>query len=394
MSLKNIIIFILVILHYHRGKTQSGITAVVDAIKRNNKELRASVHYYESESLHFKTGLTLPNPAIGFDYMIGSPSTAGNQTDFTITQAFDFPTVYTRKKALSNLQIAQLPFMNISVRQNILLDAQKTCNEIIYLNKMLAELTKRKLSAEKLMQDFVQSMKNGDGNMIDVNKTKLHLADINASYRHHQSLLQQASQKLKSLNGEVEIIFTDSLYSLQDVSVSVDALLTESIKNDPNIHYLESEKLIAQQEISVAKAMTLPKIEAGYHYQAILGQRFQGGHVGFSIPLWENRNLVQSKDAKWIFADAQLDVQRNKRFFELRQVYSKYESTKIQLDEYKSVLASSNSLSLLTKALEMGQISSIAYFMETSFFYNTMDKYLTIEREYHDLIYEMNKYKL
>lgn len=394
MSFKNIIIFILVLSHCHQGYTQTGIVAVMDEVKRNNKELRANAQYYESESLHFKTGLTLPNPSIGFDFMTGSPATAGNQTDLTITQAFDFPTVYARKKTLSNLQIAQLPYMNASVRQNIILDAQKTCNEIIYLNKMLVELSKRKVSAEKIKQDFVQSLENGDGNMIDVNKTKLQLSDINASYRHYQSLLQQALQKLKSLNGEVEIIFTDSLYSLQDVPATVDALLTESIKNDPSIHYLESAKLIAQQEIAIAKAMTLPKMEAGYHYQSILGQRFQGGRVGISIPLWENRNLVQSKNAKWIYTDAQLDAQRNKRFFELRQVYLKYESTKMQLDEYKSALSSINSLPLLTKALEMGQISSIAYFMETSFFYNTIDKYLIIEKEYHDLIFELNKYKL
>ncbi|MBC7885386.1 MAG: TolC family protein [Saprospiraceae bacterium] len=394
MNFNNLIILLFSITFYHQGKTQNGIEEVIAAIKKNNKQILAYAQYNESERLMYKTGLTLPNPAVGFDFMAGSPATAGNQTDLTITQAFDFPSVYGRKKELSDLLIAQLPYQSTSMRQHILMEAQKTCNEIIYLNKMLAELTKRKVSVEKLNRDFYKSMENGDGNILDVNKAKLQLAEVNAMYRHHQSLLQQALLKLTSLNGGLEINFTDSTYATQLTSTAMDEFVKVSLTDDPDIKYMESAKMIAQQEIAVAKAMTLPKMEVGYHYQAILGQRFQGGHVGFSIPLWENRHLVKSKHSKWIYADMQLEAQRHQRYLELRQIYDKYESTKELLAEYTTVLSSINSLPLLNKALEMGQFSTIEYFMETSYFYNTVDKYLLIEKEYHDMVFEMNKYKL
>lgn len=394
MTFNHLIKICLILSFYHYGKTQNSMADVVSYIKTNNKQIQAYSQYNEAERQNYKVGLTLPNPTVGYDFMVGTPATAGNQTDLTVTQAFDFPTVYGRKKELSNLQIAQLPYQATSMRQNILLEAQKTCNEIIYLKKMLVELTKRKERAEKLNQDFNKSLENGDGNIIDVNKTKLQLADINAVYRQYQSQLQQSQLQLTSLNGGLEIILMDSVYSEQLVNTSFDELEKESLSQDPNLKYLESAKMIAQQEINVAKALNLPKLEVGYHYQGILGQRFQGGHLGFSIPLWENRHLVQAKNLKLNYADMQFKAQRNLKYHELRQIYDRYKNTKVMLDDYKTVLSSLNSLPLLNKALELGQISTIEYFMETTYFYSTVDKYLLMEKTYYDLICEMNKYTL
>lgn len=394
MTYHPLIIICLVLFCVHQGSTQSDLNDVLVSIKNNNKQIQAYSQYSEAEKLQYKVGLTLPNPTVGYDFMVGTPATAGNQNDLTITQAFEFPTVYGRKKELSELQIAQLPYQAASVRQNILLETQMTCNEIIYLKKMLSELTKRKESVEKLNRDFNKSLENGDGNIIDVNKTKLQLVDVNASYRQYQSQLQQAQLRLTSLNGGIEITFMDSVYTEQMVNATLETLVKESLIQDPNLKYLESAKMIAQQEIKVAKALTLPKMEVGYHYQGILGQRFQGGHFGFSIPLWENRHLVQAKDSKRLHADKQLDAFIHQKQLDVRQVYDKFKNTKVILDEYKTVFSSLNNVSLLNKALEMGHISTIEYFMETSYFYNTVDKYLLMEKSYYDLSFEIHKYKL
>jgi outer membrane protein, heavy metal efflux system len=52
--------------------------------------------------------------------------------------------------------------------------------------------------------------------------------------------------------------------------------------------------VIGQQMVEVSKALNLPKFETGYHYQAMLGQRFNGLHLGLTIPLWENKNKVNA----------------------------------------------------------------------------------------------------
>ncbi|MCG7859719.1 hypothetical protein MD537_22260, partial [Flavihumibacter sediminis] len=64
--------------------------------------------------------------------------------------------------------------------------------------------------------------------------------------------------------------------------------------NDPVIQSLEQEKIISQQQVLVQKALNLPKFEAGYHSQGILGQSYKGIHGGIVIPLWENRGRLEA----------------------------------------------------------------------------------------------------
>src|SRR3989304_8690567 len=118
------------------ANAQSTIDTVLANIAKNNKTIFANTHYWEAQKLQYKTGLTPYNPSVNYDYLIGSPSTAGNQTDFTITQTFDFPTVYIKKKQVAEQQIGQAEFQLIAKRQEVLLEAKIICVELVYRNKM------------------------------------------------------------------------------------------------------------------------------------------------------------------------------------------------------------------------------------------------------------------
>lgn len=72
---------------------QTTIDSVLVNIAKNNKTIVANTKYWEAKKLEYQTGLTPYNPKVDYDYLIGTPSNAGNQTDFAITQSFDFPTV-------------------------------------------------------------------------------------------------------------------------------------------------------------------------------------------------------------------------------------------------------------------------------------------------------------
>ncbi len=49
---------------------------------------------------------------------------------------------------------------------------------------------------------------------------------------------------------------------------------------------------------------------------------------------------------------------------------------------------------LLKKALDFGQISSIEYFMESIYFYESFDTYLQVEKEYHLAVADLLKHQL
>ncbi len=373
---------------------QTTIDSVLVNIAKNNKTIVANTKYWEAKKLEYQTGLTPYNPKVDYDYLIGTPSNAGNQTDFAITQSFDFPTVYARKKQLSNEQIKQAEFQLNANRQEVLLEAKIICIELIYRNKFNSELTTRKQNTVKWLTAFQKSLEKGQGNIMDVNKAKLQLIEINASFQENLSISNQLNQKLTELNGGVPIQFSDTAYSSFEFISDFETLEQEIEANDPVRKYLEQEKVIGQNEVSLSKSLTLPKIETGYHYQSILGQRFNGVHFGLTIPLWENKNIVKTQQAELILNEANLQDHINEHYYDIKQKYERMTNLKITLDEYQTLFSSLNNVELLDKSLSLGQISTIEYFMEMTYYYEALKNYLKTEMEYNKVVAELYKYQL
>jgi outer membrane protein TolC len=265
---------------------------------------------------------------------------------------------------------------------------------LIYRRKLQSELSIRKQNAEKWLSAFQTSVEKGQGNIMDLNKAKLQVIEIKAASQENISTTNQLIHKLTELNGGLPIEFADTAYASIDLIPNFEALLQEIRSNDPMWKYLEQEKVIGEQEISLSKSLNLPKIETGYHYQAILGQRFNGLHVGLTIPLWENKNKVKTQQAELFLNEATLHNHVLEQHYEVKQKYEQMTNLKITLDEYHTLFESLNSLDLLDKSLSLGQISTIEYFMELTYYYDALKNFLKIEMEYYMVVAELYKYQL
>src|SRR3546814_8737886 len=125
MKLNIFIITIVTLVLITKAKAQSTIDSVLAEVLRNNKTIQADRQYWESQKLMFKTGLTPSDPTVRYEYMRGNPTNTGNQTDITISQGFDFPTVYGKKNQLANQQIVQADLKVADMRQNILFNTKE-----------------------------------------------------------------------------------------------------------------------------------------------------------------------------------------------------------------------------------------------------------------------------
>ncbi|HBK70718.1 MAG TPA: transporter [Flavobacteriaceae bacterium] len=375
-------------------KAQNNIDDVLLEIAKNNKSIKENQQYIEAKKLQYKTGLTLKNPSVEYEYLNGSPANAGNQTDFLILQSFDFPTAYSKKKQVAELQIGQTDFQLTAIRQDILLDAKQICIKLIYYNKKQAELEKRLQNVNKLNSDYQKKLNNGEANILDANKAKLQLINLQNDMRFNSSKIIQITQKLTELNGGIPIEFNDTVYQIPPTVPYFNSLMDSIESNSPSLKSLQQEKEINQKKVELTKALTLPKMEAGYRYQSILGQQYQGVHFGLTIPLWENINTVKFQKAQTLFSEVKVDEHKNQHHSEIKQLYEKYQNLNITLSEYKQILTAINNTELLEKSLKLGEISSIQYFMEINYFYNSFDKYLQLEKEYYLVIAELYKYRL
>jgi outer membrane protein, heavy metal efflux system len=391
---KTIPIVLLVLGFAASSFSQSNIAPLLLEIAKNNKTIIANQQYWEAKKLLYKTGITPDNPTVAYEYLIGSPTGAGNQQDLFILQSLDFPSVYVKQKQVTEHQVAQDEYQQIANRQDILLEAKHYCIELVYLNKNNRVINRRLNSVTKLNNAYQQKFNSGDASRLDIGKIKLQVLQLENEIRTNKSSINQLNQKLTALNGGIPVVFSDTMYVLTEIIPAFMVLETDIEENDPIIKSIHAQKEIDQKKLELSKALALPRIEGGYHSQSILGQRYQGIHVGMTIPLWESKNTVKHQKAHLIYNELQVEDHKNQHHSEIQQLYERYESTKTTLAEYQKLLPTLNSQSLLQKALDLGEISSIQYFLEISYYYNFYDEYLSLEKEYNQVVAELYKYQL
>ena len=136
----------------------------------------------------------------------------------------------------------------------------------------------------------------------------------------------------------------------------------------------------------------MPKLQAGYLSESIFGQDFKGFTVGLSIPLWQNKNTVKFAKANTVAMENMIIDNKVQLYNQLKVLHTKAIELQNSSIEYKSKLQLFNSSELLKKALDKGEISLIDYILELSFYYESVNNLLELERDMNNTIAELNQY--
>lgn len=379
---------------YFPVRAQSGIGEVLKSIEANNKTLHAGQQLNESQKLEAKTGKFLPNPTVELNQLWADRSVGGNSYEFAAVQSFDFPTTYFNKNKLSKLKINTADHQYAATRQEILLKAQQTCQEIIYLRKQHALLEKRLHNAEQLEQLYRERLALGDANQMEYNKIQLEKVNANNASRRNAAALRAQLELLQSLNGGLPIEFSDTAYAMPTALPAYEELESAYLAADPNLKSLNSESESAQREIKVNRALTLPKFDLGYRRNGGSSETLNGFRIGMSIPLWENRNTVKQAKAKAEYAVLNLEDNTQTLKATLRDLYLQAQALETSCNEYAQTISMQRTEDLLNRALISGQISMVDYFVEISLLYDSIQNYLDVEKEYQNVMAQLLQYQL
>jgi outer membrane protein TolC len=360
---------------------QNTLDALLTQIERNNPMLRTEKQRVEAAAKEYQTGIWLYDPQVNYDWLKGFPNSAGNQNDLTVTQAFDYPTAYARRRKLAGFRTTQLAFESQSLRQDVLLEAKLSGIQLIFLNKRRAELARRLQAGQLFLDNYQKKFDARDATALDLNKARHQVVNLKTDLKLLEAEAAEYLTRLAALNGGETLILTDTLYPAITSISAFDAIAQTIEASDPDLQFLQAQQQVGSAQVSLTKALNLPKMEAGYHYQGILGQNFHGLHVGMSVPLWENKNRVAQLQLQTAYYAGQLESQRNERYFTAKRLYEKFQNLQAGLDEYRQSLLSLNNLDLLDKALAGGQITTLEYFVEQSLLYESRDRLLELERE-------------
>jgi len=372
---------------------QTSIEQVLLEVEQNNTTLVALKRKVDAETIGNKTDLFLPNPEVEFNYLFGSPSSIGNRTDISVTQGFDFPTVYSRKSDLSDLRNEQILLEYEKQKKDLFLHTRQVCNKLIYLNSILNEYSERIENARRMVTLFQTKFETGEANILDYNKARLGLLDLTKKAESLQVSREEQLAELTRLNGGKEIDFGIHLFQTIVIQNDFENWYAQAEQNNPVLAWLKLETEVSRQNEKLNSALALPKFQAGYMSEKVVGEHFQGVTVGVSVPLWESKNKVKAARAQTEVAQAVEQDNKLQFYNMLKALHAKAVQLENSLNDYQKELNLCNNTELAAKALEAAEISMIDYIMELTVYYESFNNMIEIQKELHQTLAELQQYE-
>ena len=377
------------------GSRAQGIEGVLQQIEQNNLSLRAHSSLTEARSLDARTANQLSNPHVQYVHAWGTPAEAGKNGELVATQSFDFPTAYARRAQMAKMQRSHFTADHALVRQQTLLEAKQLCIDLIALRRQKAVADERAQNAERIAEVYGSRLEAGKGTIIEKNRADMELTAARNAVSMIEIEIEAAENRLRTLNGGVEIEFADTEYAPLAELMPLAEMEALYADRDPSLLVAASQVEIAEQSVKVERAKTLPQFTVGYKLAHSTGQHFNGVVVGMSVPIFSGYRNTRAAKAQAAYAEAEHLSAVNDVRTSLAAMYERVEVLERSIAEYRSIEAEmSDYRSYLARAIEAGQISIIDYYSSLSNYYDVLSARIDFERQLQQVHAQINSVML
>ncbi|MCQ2300754.1 MAG: TolC family protein [Bacteroidales bacterium] len=387
--MKRISSIILFLLAAYAGMAQMRYTQVLVQLE-NESPLFAALHQQlEAQQLAAKAGSLLDNPEVEFALFRGTPGEVGNRWDLGVTQQFDFPTAYKHKARIRRLAAAGAEIDYRVRRQELIMEAQLLCADIVYYNALVENYTRCAATADSLALLYQKRFENGDCNIIDFNRVQMESSEAQNKLALAIAERDMLLGELQVLNGGQNVSFNQTSYEPVALPSSFESWYREMEQSNPALAQLESQLNISQSEYSLARSESLPSFSVGYASENTTGEVFRGAKVGMTLPLWKNRGQVKKSMAEQHVAEVELSNARLSYYNHLRGLYNKVSALKKNVDRLNLTFSNHGSTALLQKAFAASEISLEEYLLGIDFYNDAAVSLLEAQHELEQAVIEL-----
>ena len=366
---------------------QTHYAQVLEDVEANNPVLLAARKRAEAQQTAAHVGALLPNPEVEAAYFWGDPSSVGIRWDLGISQSFEMPSVLVRRARLRKLQEQAAGLDYQVVRNATLLEAQLTCADIIYYRALGMIYTRRCQAAIRIADLYQRRYAAGDCSILDYNRAQMNLADVQNRAAEINLQGDHAVHDLQRLVGGESYLFYQSEYEEVRVETSFESWYEQLEMQNPSLRLLDNQVEAARYQRQLSRAQWLPEMSVGYASENVVGQSFRGVKVGLSLPIWSQQRAVKASRLAEAAATEELSSQRTEWFSRLQCMFHRHEALIRNVGNLREAFQRCNSIDLLDKALDAGEISLEQYLLEADYYYN-------IEMQIWDVAHELEQLHL
>lgn len=380
---------------------ESEIRSVLTQVAQNNLTLKALKHEGEAQVLDLKADNMLGGPTVEYSPFFKDGYGGVAESELVVSEEIQFPTKYAMRRKQASLHQQTTERAYNKERRDILLQAKLLCLDIIRVNQTVNMLTERMEGSNTLRQMYAKRMEAGDANILEVNKVDLDRMEVKMLLSEMQNERFVLLRQLQQLNGGKEIDVKATEFPEEETIGDYDTFVKLALLSDADIQTAEASLRSAIHEVSISKKEWLPNITMGYRRNTsvnseqltVNNEKVNGFLVGLSFPLISSKNKVRAAKNRQKSMEMQVEQTRLDSEAQLRSCYQQMMTLQQVLD-HSDVKMMQETLSLLSKALQHGEISALQYYTEINSIYEKLQRHIDVHCQSAKLKAELHKHEL
>ncbi|HZY26401.1 MAG TPA: TolC family protein, partial [Bacteroidales bacterium] len=255
-------------------------------------------------------GASLDLPKTVIDGQYGQFNSFLNDNSFTVSQSFEFPSVYINRSRLAkaNIRSGELQYM---VSQ---LEIATQVKQVFWQYVFLTSKQNLLIYQDSLYSGFLHAAelraKSGETNRLEMITARSQSLEVKNQLFQVTSDITISGRKLMILlNSKTAMIPSVTEVHRIEFSLNSDSI---PVYQNPYLGYIKQQIEVSQIEKKLERSHILPDFNVGYFSQSIIGtqevnnlpqyfgrrDRFTGLQAGISVPLWITPFTSRAKAAK------------------------------------------------------------------------------------------------
>ncbi len=363
----------------------SDFDKVLNTVVSNNMALKYADAENQAAIASLKSENTLDAPEIGFESLWGAKG-IGDKRNFSISQGFDWPGVYTARREAIRKSQAAMQYLQESAMIEARQEVRLLLIDIIYAKQRIAATEKICDGLSSLQKTFRKAVDDGNETKLDYNKSVIEKIAAERELKTLRGEYAAMLASLRAMNGGKDV--EDLVASVGNVYPEVDlASLRPDVENirakDPAIAAMKADAEVQKSLLKVEKRSLLPGFTLGYSHEWEMGDRFNGFSVAVSLPFITGNKKVKASRLQVRASEMQQEMELIRLSAAMSGDYEKALQYRELLDQYEDIMNDNSDFELLKKAFDGGQINFLTYMQELNYF-------LAARRDFLETLYNYN----
>jgi heavy metal efflux system protein len=372
-------------------------TAIQIAID-SNMTIRSAAFAVDASRAFKGAAVNIPKTAVDGEY--GQMNSYTNDNSITVSQSFEFPSVYINKYKLANASLKSSEWKFKASQLDIATQVKLLYWQYVYLFAKQKLLIYQDSLYSGILRAAELRVKTGETNKLEMITARSQDLEIKNQIYQNNSDIGILCRKMKLiLNTDFLPVPEDTTLRKIPFSVINDSA---NLVQNPSLGYILQQVEISQLEKKLQRSQMMPDINIGYFSQTIIGTqdvngaarsfgsdyRFNGIQAGVTIPLWFPSYTSKTKTAKINEAIARTDAEYYSKSAEgnYQTLLDEYDKFSSSVDYYEKQAVPEADL-----IIEQANLSYKAGALDYLEYVLTINRALVIRQNYIDALNNCNQ---